>query len=88
MTADARIWIEAGTALIVGAALGAFHFATLARVTNMLMDGRLTAVFLQVGRFAIMAAALWIAARQGAPVLLAGAIGIMAGRALILRRAR
>ncbi|MBS0126021.1 hypothetical protein KB874_18200 [Aestuariicoccus sp. KMU-90] len=79
---------QAATALLAGLALGLFHFATLARLIALLVAGRMVAVPLQLARFALLVPFLWIAAQFGAAVLLAGAAGILAGRALLLRRLR
>ncbi|MBP0485068.1 ATP synthase subunit I [Sagittula salina] len=73
---------------LVGLATGWLHFATLARVTDLLLEGRLAGVALQLGRFGLTGGFLALCAGAGWPVLLSGAAGIMAGRALVLWRAQ
>ncbi|WP_028028448.1 ATP synthase subunit I [Gemmobacter nectariphilus] len=75
-------------AALAGGGLGALHFLTLRRVSDMLLNGRLVAVGLQLARLAVMALFLWLCARAGAAPLLAGAAGVLAGRAIVLRRVR
>lgn len=77
--------------LAVGAALagtiaGWVHFASLARVTDLLIAGRIAGVGLQAGRFVLLGGFLWLCAQGGWIVLLSGAVGILAGRTLVLRR--
>ena len=73
-------------AAFAGIAMGWAHFATLSRVTALLMAGRIAGVGLQVARLAVLTAFLWFCAKGGWPVLLAGALGVLTGRALVLRR--
>lgn len=75
-------------AAATGIAVGWFHFWSLSRVTDLLVAGRLSGVGLQVARFALLVAFLWLCAKAGWIVLLAGAVGILTGRTLVLRRAR
>ena len=49
--------------------------------------GRTEAVGLQLLRFVALGLVLWLMARAGGAVLLSGAAGVMAGRALVMRRA-
>lgn len=84
----ATTFVPALVAAPAGLALGWFHFATLARVSELLVAGRLVGIGLQLARFALLTAFLWLCARQGWPALAGGGAGIMAGRALALRRAR
>lgn len=71
-----------------GVLAGWVHFTTLGRVAGLLAAGRFSAVALQVLRLALLGGFLWLCAWFGAAALLSGAAGIMAGRALVLRRAR
>ncbi|GGF20069.1 hypothetical protein GCM10011321_09460 [Youhaiella tibetensis] len=75
-------------ALLVGLAAGWAHFASLRYVTGLLAAGRLSAVMLQMVRLALLAGLLVLFARNGAPTLLFGAAGILAGRYWVLRRTR
>ncbi|MBN8186367.1 MAG: N-ATPase subunit AtpR [Salipiger thiooxidans] len=76
--------------LAAGLALGLFHFATLHRVTALYVGGGSApkALALQLGRFALLVAGLVLLALWGATALLAGAAGVMIGRAVVLRRNR
>lgn len=75
-------------AAFAGFALGWIHFASLSRVADLFVAGRLSAVALQVARLAALGAFFWIGAQQGAVTLIAGAAGVLAARQLVLRRAR
>lgn len=75
-------------AAVAGFAAGWLHFASLGQVAEMIVAGRLTAIWLQLGRLAALAAFLFLCAQGGAPVLIAAAAGLLAGRAFVLRRAR
>lgn len=85
---DAPTLFLALAAALAGAGAGWAHFASLGRVADLLVAGRMAAVGLQLVRLAALAAFLWLCTRGGAAVLAAGAAGIFAGRALALRRAR
>lgn len=86
MTPDPEILLAVPVAAFAGTAAGWFHFASLARVTDLLVRGRIAGVGLQLARFALLAAVLWLCAKAGWVALLAGAAGVLAGRALVLRR--
>ncbi|GHF60556.1 N-ATPase subunit AtpR [Seohaeicola zhoushanensis] len=86
MTADPTFLAVMLAAALAGIAMGMFHFASLQRVTRLLVAGRPAAVGLQVARFALLGVFLWLCAKSGWPVLLAGALGVLAGRAYVLRR--
>jgi F1F0 ATPase subunit 2 len=88
MTVDPENLALAAAAGIAGAALGWAHFASLAWVADLFAAGRIGAVALQVGRLAVLSGFLWLCAQGGAAVLLAAAAGVLAGRSLVLRRAR
>jgi hypothetical protein len=74
-------------AALAGVVLGWIHFRSLHTVAERLLEGRLSAVALQLIRFAVLAAFLFICARLGSVPLLAAAAGVMAGRTIVLRRA-
>jgi F1F0 ATPase subunit 2 len=74
----------------LGFCLGLLHFASLRRFSERLLSGgpvRL-AVALHLARLALIVALLVGLATQGAGPLLAGALGLVAAREAILRRAR
>jgi F1F0 ATPase subunit 2 len=75
---------------LVGVALGLFHFASLRRVTALYLSGRdiWRALALQAARFAALLAVLVLLAHAGALPLLAGTLGLLVGRAIVLRQAR
>jgi hypothetical protein len=73
-------------AALAGTLVGWLHFRSLRAVTERLVAGRLSAVALQLTRFAALALFLYVCARFGAVPLLAAAAGVMAGRAIVLRR--
>ena len=75
-------------ALVTGTAAGWLHFASLARIADMILAGHLRAIALQLLRILLLAAFLWLCTRGGPAVLFAGAAGVLAGRALVMRRAR
>jgi F1F0 ATPase subunit 2 len=73
--------------LAAGAALGLAHFASLAWNTRLYVSGGAARAFaVQLLRLAVLAAALAGLARLGAPPLLAGALGLLLARRLVLRR--
>ena len=73
--------------LAAGLAAGAVHFATLGRVVRLLTDGpALHALALQVGRFALTGGVLVGLALLGAGALVAGLVGVMVARQVVLRR--
>jgi len=88
MTTDPHTLSLAAAALMAGGLLGWAHFASLARVTQLLLAGRVGGVALQVGRFCVLGGFFLLCARGGAEVLLAAAAGVLAGRSVALRRAR
>jgi len=74
--------------LVVGLGLGLVHFATLKKVTALYLSGAATlrVAGLQLARFVLLAAALALLALWGGLPLLSGALGVLAGRAIVLRR--
>lgn len=87
MQLDPMTLILALGALIAGIAAGWAHFASLRRVADLFTEGRMSAVALQLGRLAALGVFLWLCTRGGAPVLIAGAVGILIGRAVALKGA-
>ncbi|PTQ74899.1 F1-F0 ATPase (N-ATPase) AtpR subunit [Celeribacter persicus] len=73
--------------LILGFGVGLLHFASLKRVTAMYLSGTATAraVALQLGRLALVAVLLVFLALKGAMPLLAGALGLLLARIVVLR---
>ena len=81
--------IALAAAFAAGAFLGAAHFVTLLRSVVLMREGRTAlGVAVQALRFAVLAAALVVIARQGPWLFLATAAGVLAVRALLMRRAR
>jgi F1F0 ATPase subunit 2 len=73
--------------LVAGAALGVAHLASLWWSVVLLRDGRRILGFIaQALRFCALALALAVIARHGAAPLLAAAVGVLASRALLLKR--
>ena len=84
---DVTTLILAVLAALAGAGIGWLHFSSLERVAEMIVAGRLSAIGLQLGRLVLLGGVLWLFAQGGALVLLAGAAGVLAGRAIVMRRA-
>jgi hypothetical protein len=76
--------------LALGTALGVLYFQTMWRGVRLLAGRRpLKAVIVaMLARFAILGGILALTALEGATPLLATALGIMAGRFLVMRRVR
>ena len=75
-------------AFAAGYAAGMLHFRSLALVASRMVEGRLSAVALQLGRLAALGVFLWLCALAGPEVLIAAAAGLLLGRARVLREAR
>ncbi len=75
-------------AAFVGLGAGWLHFSSLARIADMLAEGKVAAVGLQLVRLGLLAVLLWLFAQGGVWVLIAGTAGVLAGRSVALRRAR
>lgn len=89
MLFDLRLTCTLLAALAGGAALGYAHFASLHRISDDYLGGRVArAIVIHALRLSVMAAALIVLARLGAAHLLAGALGVMASRFVVMRRAR
>ena len=76
--------------LAAGVVAGAIFFHALRWGASILVEGGAvsTAFALTLGRFLLVGALLFVAARQGAGPLLAASIGIFVGRFLVMRQAR
>jgi F1F0 ATPase subunit 2 len=73
--------------LVAGALLGAVYFSSLCWSVVLICDGRPTLGFLaQALRFCVLALALAVIARHGAALLLSAAFGVVASRAVLLKR--
>lgn len=76
--------------LILGAMAGTAHFMMIARDARLLVQGKgaLSAIGLRLARFLLPTALLIVAARQGWPMLLAAAIGILIARQIVINLLR
>ena len=75
--------------VVAGALLGAAHLGSLWFSVVLMRDGRpALGMAVQALRFAALAVALALVAREGAGPLLATAFGLLAARALFMRRYR
>ncbi|WP_201455749.1 N-ATPase subunit AtpR [Tropicimonas marinistellae] len=74
----------------LGVAAGYVHFASLKRVTRLFLVGAhlWRAVGLQLARLAALAALMVALALLGVSALLAGMIGVIVAREIVLRRVR
>jgi F1F0 ATPase subunit 2 len=80
-------WLFA--ALVAGAALGAAHLGSLWWSVVLIRDGRAgLGVAVQTLRFVALAAALVLIAQLGPTAFVAAAAGVLAARALLIRRFR
>lgn len=73
---------------MLGAGVGALHFAAISRDVDLLADGGSVGAMigLRLGRLLMTVAVLAISARQGWPALLAATFGFMVARQIVLRR--
>ena len=74
--------------LAAGFVLGFAHFGALWHHARQLVEGTRwwRTVTLAAARFALLLSALTLASLQGAPALLATTLGLLCGRALVMRR--
>lgn len=72
-------------AALVGFLAGCLHFWSLRLVTDRLVAGQMSAVALQMARLAGLALFLYICTRFGAWALLGAGVGVLGGRAVVLR---
>ncbi len=85
ITAFSPAWFALGLAgLVVGFGAGLLHFRSLHAVARRFVAGDWTAALLQVARLALLGGLLFLFARLGAQVLLAGAAGILLARRRVL----
>ena len=80
-------FVSAFLGLAAGYVAGLVHFRTLKGVARRLAAGELSAVFLQLGRLAMLGGVLFLLALWGAQVLLPGAAGVFLARRRVLARA-
>lgn len=81
-------WIvSAFVGLAIGYVAGLAHFRTLKGVARRLAAGEMSAVFLQLGRLALLGGLLFLLALWGAQVLLPGAAGVLLARRRVLAQA-
>lgn len=82
--------LQALLGLSLGLALGWVHFTSLHKVTRLYLSGGPIphAIALQLLRLAAVGAGLVFLALVGAPALLAGALGLLIARGIVLRRAK
>ncbi|MEZ6002204.1 ATP synthase subunit I [Hyphomonas sp.] len=85
---DLNSLLLAGLAGLAGFGAGWLHFASLEWVANRIVEGRLSAIALQLGRIVLLVGILFLLAKGGALVLLSGAAGILLGRVIVLRGTR
>lgn len=78
------------TAGFGGVAVGVLHFSALDRVTQLYLGGGSVgrALLLQLSRLAVLGALLTGLAMLGALPLLSGALGLLVGRTIVMRRKR
>ncbi len=80
--------VSLGVHFAIGGALGFFYFRAVWWSARLFAKGAGVAliVALIVGRFAVLAGLLTLASFEGAPPLLAMALGVLVARSAILRR--
>ncbi|WP_321490037.1 ATP synthase subunit I [uncultured Hyphomonas sp.] len=88
MMPDLSQLILALLAGLAGLGIGWLHFASLEWIANRIVEGRLSAIGLQLGRMALLVGILFLFSQAGALVLLAGAAGILLGRVIVLKGVR
>ncbi len=71
---------------VAGLLMGALHFTSLRWLTDFYANGRIrTAIGLHAMRLLIMAAVLFGLARMGASYLIAGTLGVVVSRVIVVR---
>lgn len=94
-SADPAVWAAVVSVVVsvvlhlaAGAGVGAVHFGGLWWNARLFAAGgrMATAIAVALGRFAVVGGVLVVAARDGAPALLATALGLLIARALVMRR--
>lgn len=73
--------------VVAGAGVGVIFFRALRWGARVLVEGGSvsTAFALTLGRFLLVGALLFVAAREGAAPLLAASVGVFVGRFLVMR---
>jgi F1F0 ATPase subunit 2 len=88
-SASSSIAVQLALGLTVGTLAGAWHFMSLRWNGPLFAEGRAAAALaLQVARFTLTGALLWMLAHFGALALLAGLAGILLARAIAMRHHR
>ncbi len=73
----------------LGLAVGVFHFASLKQVTALYLGGSpVRAIALQLLRLAVLAGLMVALVLLDIPAFAAGALGVIVGREIVLRRVR
>ena len=86
---DTGLALRVVAAFAAGALLGALHFGSLWWAVSLYGSGApLKAIAAQLLRFAILGAALFAIAMEGALPLIAAGLGLLAARAIVVRRVR
>ena len=82
--------VDIAIGFALGLGVGSVHFASLGRVTRLFMGAGPVwqALGLQLARLAALAALLVALALIDAGALLAGLVGVIAAREIVLRRVR
>ncbi len=73
--------------LAAGGVLGVLHFGSLLWVARRFAEGgAAVALAVQLARFAVLGGVLYGLSKIGAPALLAGAVGLLVARYVVVRR--
>ncbi|WP_323772332.1 hypothetical protein [Antarctobacter sp.] len=86
MSALATSAVIAVLAALAGLLVGLLHFWSLRLVADRLVAGQMSAVVLQMARLVGLALFLYLCTWFGALALLGAGVGVMCGRAVVLRR--
>lgn len=88
--ASLPVSVLAPAGLTAGFLLGLAHFRTLAKVTDLYLSGGspARAIGFQLARFALLGGVLFALAMGGALPLLAGALGLVVARNVVLKQRR
>ncbi|MGA9918735.1 MAG: ATP synthase subunit I [Paraburkholderia sp.] len=87
MTSPLPLIAQLSMGLALGTLAGAWHFMSLRWNWPLFAEGRAAAALaLQLARFALTGALLFLLAHVGALALLAGMAGFLLARAIVMRR--
>lgn len=86
MILDAQTVVFPVIAALAGYGAGRLHFASLHRIADLIVAGRLAAIGLQLGRLVLLGVFLFLCVQFGAATLLAGAAGILTARQRVVGR--